>query len=52
MRYLKGTTGLGLLYTRYPVVIENFSDASWRSKSDECRPTGDFVFTKRGVVIS
>ena len=42
MRYLKGTTSLGLFYTGYPAVIEGYSDASWCSEPDECRSTGDF----------
>ena len=52
MRYLKETLNLSLLYTRFPVVIEGFSDASWCSEPDECRSTGGFVFTMGGGAIS
>jgi len=52
MRYLKVTLNLSLLYIGYPAVIEDFSDASWYSEPDECRSTGDFVFTMGRAAIS
>jgi len=51
MRYLKGTMDLGLLYIGYLAMIENFSDASWCSKPDECRPIGGFFITIEGAAI-
>ena len=52
IRYLKETLNLSLLYTGYSVVIEGFSDASWCSKTDDCRSIGGFVFTMGEVAIS
>jgi len=52
IRCLKRTLNLSLLYTRYPAIIKGFSDANWCSEPNECRSTGDFVFTMGGAAIS
>jgi len=42
---------LGLLYTGSLIVIEDFSDANWCLKLDECRSTEGFIVTKGGAAI-
>ncbi|XP_020266286.1 uncharacterized protein LOC109841757 [Asparagus officinalis] len=51
MRYLKGPTGLGLFYSGYSAVIEDYSDARWCLEPDECRYTGGFVFIMGGAAV-
>ncbi|KAL0308195.1 UNVERIFIED_CONTAM: hypothetical protein Sangu_2989200 [Sesamum angustifolium] len=47
--YLKYTSNYGLHYTRYPAVLEGYSDANWISDSKATKSTSGYVFTL-GVV--
>ncbi|CAM8903390.1 unnamed protein product [Rhodiola kirilowii] len=49
MRYLRFTRNYSLHYTRYPKVIEGYTDASWISDS---KATSGYVFTLGGAAIS
>ncbi|KAL7147831.1 hypothetical protein ABFS83_06G135100, partial [Erythranthe nasuta] len=44
LRYLKNTINLGLHYTRYPVVLEGYSDANWISDTNDSKSTSGYVF--------
>lgn len=48
IRYLKGTINIGIKYTRYPSVLEGFTNADWISDSDKMKATSDYVFTLEG----
>ncbi|KAL0282476.1 UNVERIFIED_CONTAM: Retrovirus-related Pol polyprotein from transposon TNT 1-94, partial [Sesamum angustifolium] len=52
LRYLKYTSNYGLHYTRYPVVLEGYSDANWISDSKDTKPTSGYVFTIGGGAVS
>ena len=52
MRYLKRTVHYGLLYQRYPVVVEGYSDASWNTLLGDSLSTIGYVFTIGGGAIS
>ena len=52
MRYLKRTVHYGLLYQRYPTVLEGYSDASWNTLSSDSLSTIGYVFTIGGGAIS
>lgn len=52
MRYLKGTVTYVLHYTRYPSVLEGYSDANWISDADEMKATTGYVFTLGGGAVS
>ncbi|XP_022891036.1 uncharacterized protein LOC111406071 [Olea europaea var. sylvestris] len=43
--YLKKTKKLGLQYTKFPAVLEGFTDASWISSTNESKSTLGWVFT-------
>ncbi|RVW42300.1 Retrovirus-related Pol polyprotein from transposon TNT 1-94 [Vitis vinifera] len=43
--YLKYTQNYGLHFTRYPVVLEGYSDANWISNSKDSKSTSGYVFT-------
>ena len=45
MRYLKRTVNYGLLYQKYPAVIEGYSDADWNTLSSDSLSTTGYVFT-------
>ena len=51
-RYLKYTLNYGLHFTRYPAILEGYSDASWISDTKNTKSTSGYVFTLGGVVIS
>nr|AAW57815.1 putative polyprotein [Oryza sativa Japonica Group] len=51
MRYLKGTMELGLHYSRYPAVLEGYSDSNWISDVDEIKATSGYVFTLGGGAV-
>ena len=51
MRYLKRTMNYGLLYQKYPVVIEEYSDADWNTLSGDSLSTTGYVFTLGGGAI-
>jgi hypothetical protein len=52
MRYLRSTTSCGLHYTRYPDVLEGYSDANWTSDVNEIKATSGYIFTITGVAVS
>ncbi|XP_070667839.1 secreted RxLR effector protein 161-like [Malus domestica] len=51
LRYLKYTMNYGLHYTRYPHVLEGFTDANWIFDSTDMKSTSGYVFTLGGVAI-
>ena len=52
LRYLKYTITYGLHFTKYPPVLEGYSDANWISDSTETKSTSGYVFTLGGAAIS
>ncbi|CAL8175186.1 unnamed protein product [Prunus armeniaca] len=52
LRHLKYTQDYGLHYTRYPPVLEGYSDANWISDSTETKSTSGYVFTLGGAAVS
>ena len=52
LRYLKYTITYGLHYTRYPLVLEGYSDANWISDNIETQSTSGYVFTLGGAAVS
>jgi hypothetical protein len=52
LRYLRGTTSFRIHYSRYPPVLEGYSDSNWISDVDETKITSGYVFTLAGVVVS
>ncbi|CAM8963436.1 unnamed protein product [Rhodiola kirilowii] len=45
LKYLRFTRNYGLHYTRYPEVIEGFTDTSWISDIQYSKATSGYVFT-------
>ena len=52
LRYLRYTQKYGLHYTRYPTVLEGYSDANWISDMKDTKSTSGYVFTLGGAVVS
>ena len=52
LRYLKFTSNYGLHYTKYPPVLEGFSDANWISDNTETKSTSGYIFTLGGAAVS
>jgi hypothetical protein len=52
MHYFVGTMDYGIHYSRYPTVLEGYSDANWISGMDEIFTTSGYVFTLGGGVVS
>ncbi|KZV31625.1 hypothetical protein F511_00429 [Dorcoceras hygrometricum] len=52
LRYLRYTRDYGLHYSRYPAVIEGYSDANWISDMKYSKSTSGFVFTLGGAVFT
>ncbi|KAK6148066.1 hypothetical protein DH2020_018978 [Rehmannia glutinosa] len=52
LKYLKYTLDYGLYYSRYPVVLEGYSDASWISDSKDSYSTSGYIFTIGGGAVS
>ena len=52
LRYLRYTQNYGLHYTRYPVVLEGYSDANWIFDMKNTKSTSGYVFTLSGVAVS
>ena len=52
LRYLRYAQNYGLHYTRYPAVLEAYSDANWISDMKDTKSTSGYVFTLGGVVVS
>ncbi|KAL6347852.1 hypothetical protein AAG906_037581 [Vitis piasezkii] len=44
LKYLRGTINYGLCFSRFPSVLEGFSDANWISDSNEMKSTSGYVF--------
>jgi len=49
---LKGTIDYIIHYTKFPIVIEDYSDANWIYDSDDTKLTIGYVFTLGRVIIS
>jgi len=52
LRYLKHTINYGLHYTKFPHVLERYSDANWISGSTDSKSTSGYVFTLGGGAMS
>ena len=52
LRCLKYTAMYGLHYTKYPPVVEWYSDANWISNIIETKSTSGYVFTLGSAAIS
>ena len=52
MRYLIYTLNYGLHYTRYPIILEEYSDANWISNTKDTKSTSGYVFTLNGAAVS
>jgi hypothetical protein len=52
MHYLAGTMDYEIHYSRYPAVLEGYSDASWISDVDELYVTSGYVFTLGYAIVS
>ena len=52
LRYLKYTINYGLHYTRYPAVLEGYSDANWISDTKDSKSRSGYVFTFGGAIVS
>jgi len=51
-RYLRGTIGYCLTYTRYPNIIKEYSDANWVTDSHSVKSTIGYVFMFGGAAVS
>lgn len=51
MRYLKRTANHGLLFKKYPAVLEGYSDVDWKSQSGDSMLTTGYIFTLGGGAI-
>ena len=52
LKYLRFTSDYGLHYTRYPVVLEEYSDAKWISNVKDSKSHSGYVFTLGGAAVS
>jgi hypothetical protein len=52
MHYLIGTMDYRIHYSRYPVVLEGYSDANWISEMNEMYAMSGYVFTLGGATVS
>lgn len=52
LRYLKHTINYGLYFTKFPPVLEGYSDANWISGSTDSKSTSGYVFTIGGGAVS
>ncbi|CAM8959337.1 unnamed protein product [Rhodiola kirilowii] len=52
LKYLRATRNYGLHYTRYPEVIEGYTDASWLFDIQDSKATSGYVFTLGGAAVS
>ena len=50
--YLKKTISFGLFYSKFPAMLEGYSDASWITRVSDNKSTSDWIFTLGGVAIS
>ena len=52
LKYLRFTRDYGLHYTRYPTVLEGYSDANWISNDKDSKSHSGYVFTLGGAAVS
>ena len=52
LKYLCFTGDYGLYYTRYPAILEGYSDAKWISNVKDSKSHSGYVFTLGGGAIS
>ena len=52
LRYLRYTQNYGLHYTRYPTVLEGYSDANWIYDIKDTKSTSGYVCTLGGAAVS
>ena len=52
LKYLRFTRDYGLHYTRYPAVLDGYSDANWISNDKDSKSHSDYVFTLGGAAVS
>ncbi|XP_075504397.1 secreted RxLR effector protein 161-like [Primulina tabacum] len=52
LKYLRYTLNYVLQYTRFPAVLEGYSDANWISDTNDSKSTSGYVFTIGGGAIS
>jgi hypothetical protein len=52
LRYLKYTLNYGVYFTRYPAVLERYSDANWISDTNDTKSTSGYIFTLGGAAVS
>ena len=52
LKHLHFTCDYGLHYTRYPTVLEDYSDANWISNVKDSKSHRVYVFTLGGAVVS
>ncbi|XP_070041353.1 secreted RxLR effector protein 161-like [Nicotiana tomentosiformis] len=50
--YLRHTQDYALHYSKYPTVVEGYSDANWITGSSKTKSTSEYVFTIGGGAIS
>ncbi|XP_022877047.1 uncharacterized protein LOC111395297 [Olea europaea var. sylvestris] len=50
--YLKHTKNFGLHYSRYPTVLEGYSDANWISHTKDSKSTSGYIFTLGSAAVS
>lgn len=52
LKYLRHTSNYGLHYTRFPAVLEGYSDANWITGSSTVKSTSGYIFTLGGAAVS
>ena len=52
LKYLRFTRDYGLHYTRYPIVLEGYSDADWLSNVKNSKSHSGYVFILAGAIVS
>jgi hypothetical protein len=52
MHYMAGTMDYRIRYSRYPAILEGYSDATWISDVNELYAMSGYVFTLGGDVVS
>jgi len=51
LNYLQNTLDYGLYYTRYLVVLEEYSNANWISDTKDLKFTSAYIFTGVAVLL-
>ena len=52
LKYLRFTHDYGLHYTRYPVILEGYSDVNWISNVKDSKSYSGYVFILGGATVS